>query len=353
MTARSSTFILVALAAMSTACGSALTLSVEPGEPTPAELLPAPMLSNYAYKKVLLLPPEGEVVLKDVDLPTVTEKKASFYMSKLEKVMLAQGFEVISSEVVARASKAKGAAELSAGEKALLLGKQTQADAVMLVQNIGVRGGARYFAVDDVQNREVPPSQVKTDEDGNHFERETERCLVRLPHYTISFEAKMLDTRTGAVLWVGSAKTSSGDVIQDTWTAELDDDCGIESQNFVYADYQAEENTYDNAVTQLLGRLIKPLKKAAFEGEPRDPPPPPKAEPPPPPPAEPKPKMAVVSSKRASLRLGPGKRHKRSMFVPRKAKVEVLETMGEWIKIKVQDGTTGWMHESTLIVDED
>ncbi len=29
----------------------------------------------------------------------------------------------------------------------------------------------------------------------------------------------------------------------------------------------------------------------------------------------------------------------------RKAKVEVVETMGEWLKVKAQDGTVGWMHE--------
>ncbi|MDD9936309.1 MAG: SH3 domain-containing protein [Myxococcales bacterium] len=344
----------IALSWSTTGCGSALTLTVEPGEPQPPELLPAPQLSTYAYRKVLLLPPEGGVALKGIDVAAVKEKKSSFYMSKLEKVMLAQGFEVISSEVVARAAKSKGSGKLSAAEKALVLGKQTQADAVMLVQTVSVRGQSRYFAVDEVQNREVEASHVVTDEDGLHFERETEQCLVRLPHYEVSFEAKMLDTRTGAVLWVGSARSNSADVIQDTWEAELDDDCTVLAENFRYADYQAQEGTYDNTVTTLLGRLIKPLRKAAFEGEPRDPPPPPKVveKPPPPPPEEPKPQMATVSAKRASLRLGPGKSHKRKMRVPRKAKVEVLETMGEWYKVKIQDGTVGWMHDSTLIVAE-
>lgn len=40
------------------------------------------------------------------------------------------------------------------------------------------------------------------------------------------------------------------------------------------------------------------------------------------------------------------------MRVPRKAKVEVVETMGEWLKVKIQDGTVGWLHESVLIVNE-
>ena len=30
-----------------------------------------------------------------------------------------------------------------------------------------------------------------------------------------------------------------------------------------------------------------------------------------------------------------------------------LETMGEWIKVKTQDGSTGWMHDSVIIVNDD
>ena len=41
------------------------------------------------------------------------------------------------------------------------------------------------------------------------------------------------------------------------------------------------------------------------------------------------------------------------MSISRKSKVEVLETMGEWLKVKAQDGTIGWMHESTLIMADE
>jgi SH3-like domain-containing protein len=61
----------------------------------------------------------------------------------------------------------------------------------------------------------------------------------------------------------------------------------------------------------------------------------------------------VISSPQAVLRQGPGKRDPRIRVVPRKTKVEVQEVMGEWIKIKVQDGTVGWMHESMLILPDD
>jgi SH3-like domain-containing protein len=62
--------------------------------------------------------------------------------------------------------------------------------------------------------------------------------------------------------------------------------------------------------------------------------------------------MAVVSSQHAQLRDAPNKKGAKITSVPRKAKVEIVETMGEWLKVKVQDGTVGWMHESTLILPD-
>ncbi len=342
----------VALLWLQLGCGSAMTLTVEPREATPAELLPAPQLSQLEYRKVLLLPSEKPVVFKDVEQAIVRERDARYYLRKLEKVLLAQGFEVISSEVVARAH---GGKKMTAAEKAMLLGKQTRADAVFVIQSISVRGMARDFLVDYVQTAEIDAGQVKPDEDGIYFDVQSERCVHRLPYYEISFEGKLLDSRKGTVLWVGSGRQSSIDVIQDNWTAEVDDDCEVLDQNFVYADYQADETTFDNTVTTLLKRLVQPLARDAFSGmKITDPKPPPKpvATPPPPPPPEPEKTFAIVSSKSASLRHGPGPRHKRKMRVPRKTKVEVLETMGEWIKVKVQDGSEGWMHESTVIVQE-
>jgi SH3-like domain-containing protein len=52
------------------------------------------------------------------------------------------------------------------------------------------------------------------------------------------------------------------------------------------------------------------------------------------------------------LREGPENRARRINTLPRKAKVEVLDTMGEWLKVKAQDGSTGWVHEKDLIVPD-
>lgn len=336
------------------ACGGAITLGVDPTEPTPVESLPAPPLGERAYKKILLLPPADKVAVRDVEFDTARDKKASYYVSKIEKLLLAQGFEVISSEIVARADESGAAtSKLSPAEKAMVLGRQTKADAVLVLQSVSVRGLARYFDADEAQTLEVEASHVRSEDDG-YFDKETERCVHRLPYYEVAVEAKLIDAQTGAVLWVGSGRGSSIDVIQDRWVAEVDDDCEILDQNFVYDDYQRDETTFDNTVTSLFKRLIAPFAKVALAGTEKEPavvaPAPP---PPPPPPAEaPVVKTALVSSAGAALRDGPTRKSPRKMIVPRKAKVEVLESMGEWTKVKVQDGTVGWMHETTIILSE-
>lgn len=335
-------------------CGGGITLGVDPTEPKPVESLPAPPLGQREYKKILLLPPADAVAVRAVEFEVPREKKANYYVGKLEKLLLAQGFEVISSEIVARADESGASGKLSPAEKAMVLGRQTKADAVLMLQSVTVRGLARYFDPDEAQTVEVEQSHVGVD-DGEYFDKASERCLYRMPYYEVQVEAKLIDGQTGAVLWVGSGRGSSIDVIQDRWVAEIDD-CEVVDQNFVYDDYQQDEVTFDNTVTTLFKRLVEPFARVALSGtaaslEPIPvgalPPPPP-----PPPPPAPAVKPALVSSSGAALRDGPTRKSARKMIVPRKAKVEVLETMGEWSKVKVQDGTVGWMHESTIIVPE-
>lgn len=341
-------FVSLLVALFSAGCGSNLTLTVHPTTPAPAELVPSPQLREHAYKKVLLLPPESPVVVEKVESKIVKAKDAGFYASLLEKALLGQGFEVISAEVTARAQAAAGK---NAMEKAIMLGKQTKADAVLLLQSVAAYGNARYFDISEMPATEVEVARVKFDEDdGTPWHAETDACLYRLPYYELRMEAKLIDTRTGTVLWVGNGKQTSTDVIKESWVADMDSDCEVKGQNFIYASYIDSEETLQKTASALIGRLIEPLKKDAFSGAAivdEAPPPPP---PPPPPPTVTK-KMAVVSAKGA-LREGADNKSKKMMIVPRKAKVEIVETMGEWHKVKVQDGTQGWMHESSLILEE-
>lgn len=338
-------------------CGKADTLTVKPGSPEAPELMPSPRLEEFAYKKILLLPYEGEVAIKDIDADAVKEPSGAYYTGKVEKALLSQGFDVISPEIVARVSKSmKGGDKLSAAEKALVMGKETKADAVFVIQSIALEGVADFYSVEDMKSRKVEAAKVKQNlKDGSWYEPETKDCVYRLPYYVVRLEAKLIDAASGNVLWVGSGKQTAIDSLSESYVAKLDKHCEVVEENFVFKDQLAGEPQLSATFTKLSARLLEPMKKDALKGKaiPDDKPKVVKKKEPEPPKVEaPKVQTAVVSAKKASLRAGPGNRNERMRYVSRKTKVEVTETMGEWHKVKLQDGAIGWLHESTILVNE-
>jgi hypothetical protein len=348
--------LFAALALVATACGKDEPLTVHPTTPAAAELVPAAQLKTYVYKRLLLLPPEGDVDIQDdVEAAVVREKGVDYYVTKLEKTLLAQGFEVIAPEIVARAKTQTKGEKHTAAEKAMIMGRETEADAVLMLQAVRVAADAKFF--DGKDYREVAPNLRRKDKKGDGYHHaQTEDCLYRLPYYEVRIEAKMIDAGSGDVLWVGSGRQSTLDVLRESWVATLDKRCRIEEQGpYNFGDFLAAEESLDAMVATLLERMIRPMKSDALAGTPIVRKPAKKDKEEKKPKARKKPtktNTAIVSSRRANLRAGPGRRNQRMRAVPRKTKVTVIEVMGEWYKVKLQDGTIGWLHESTIIVSE-
>jgi len=337
------------------ACGSEAVLNLRTGKPDPVKLEPTLQLKKFAYKTVTIVPAYKSVELKDVKLDAVRDKEADFYETELEKVLVRYGLKVLSSDIVAGAKSPSSSGKASDAKKLLTIGAKTKADAILLIQKVEVRGLSKYYVLQEGLVTEVEPGMVRVD-DGEYYHAETEECLYPIPYYEVRIDAKAVDAATADVLWYGSGRESSIDVAPKDWVGKLEDNCELLSENYIYGDYLNNETTLETVVTTLAKRMLTPFAKDAADGEPivrkvkkaKVEPPPPEPEPEP----TPKIKTAVVSAQRATLRNGPTKRSGRKMRVPRKAKLEVLEEMGEWFKVKVQDGTVGWLHESTIIVNE-
>jgi hypothetical protein len=332
-------------------CSSLTTLTVRRSTPKALTLVPAPQLTERQYKRILLVPPEqGVKVSPLVESQIPSEKELSYYTSKLEKILLAKGFEVVSAEIVARAKTAVSTAR-SPAERAIAMGKETRADAVFTILELQVLDGERFIHLRDL--RDVPPAERAQDDDGRYFHRETEACLYRLPLYEVRIGAKLIDVQDGTVLWVGEGHEKTLDTLPKSWVAKLDDECQVEEQvPYNYRDYLASEEAFDGTVTDLFMRLLEPLRKRALAARPVPvevkPPPPP---PPPPPPAGPKVPTALISGGRAILRDLPEDTALRISLVPRGSRVEVLQSSGQWHKIKLEDSTVGWMHDDNLMLE--
>jgi hypothetical protein len=348
--------LLAGLSLLFVGCGKTETLTVAPTDPGPPELIPSPQLQEFQYKKILLLPPAGSVEKKGVEVKVVAEKDATYYVGKLEKAMLGQGFQVISPEIVARAEKSLGsrAGSMSPVEKAMVLGRETQSEAVMVLTSVALVGGEAYYDIAKMKATRVEPSRVKERtkkrkirKKGRYYHSESEACLVRVPYYEVRLEARLIDSASGNVLWVGSGRETVLDALSGSWVAKVDKRCKVVEQNYVYEDFLADETTLATTLAALFDRMLGPMKVAAFAGKPIVVE---KKKPPEKPPEPPKAKVAIISGDKAALRMGPSKKDRRIRYVPRKAEVEILETMGEWAKVKLQDGSMGWMHDSVFII---
>ena len=168
-------------------CGSSLQLTVRPSQPAPLEAVVSPRLSEHAFKKVLLLPPQDGFDMAAARVAVVREKPIGFYTAKIEKLLLAKGFEVISPEIVARADSEVKGTKLSSAEKAMVLGQKTKADAVLILQVLAAANGARFFQVDEEGGtQEIPETKVRRDEDEDYpLHEETEHCLHEVPYYEL------------------------------------------------------------------------------------------------------------------------------------------------------------------------
>jgi hypothetical protein len=335
-------------------CSSLTTLTVRRSEPKALTLVPAPQLTERQYKRILLVPPEqGVKVSPLVESQIPSEKELSYYTSKLEKILLAKGFEVVSAEIVARAKTAASGARTPA-ERAVAMGKETRADAVFTLLELQVLDGERFIHLRDL--RDVPPAERAQDDDGRFFHRETEACLYRLPLYEVRIAAKLIDVQDGDVLWVGEGQEKTLDVLPKSWVARLDEECQVEEQvPYNYRDYLASEDAFDATVSDLFMRLLEPLRKRALSARPAPvevKPPPPPPPPLPPPSTEPKKPTALISGGRAILRDLPEDTALRISLVPRGSRVEVLQSSGQWHKIKLEDSTVGWMHDDSLMIEQ-
>jgi hypothetical protein len=360
--------------AMLCGCSSLTTLTVRPTQAVEPTLVPAPRLSERKYKRILIVPPEEGISVSDrVESPAPSEKDVRFYTGEVEKILLAKGFEVVSSEIVARARTAAQSGKYSFAERALVMGRGSQADAVMSLQKLTVEEGEKFYHI--VDKREVAPAERVQDDDGRYYHRETEKCLYRLPFYKVSVAAKLIDVQGGDVLWVGEGEETTLDTLPKSWIAQIDSDCEVREQvPFNYREYFTAQDTYERVVKDLLMRLFEPLRVRALAPQPALVPaaqpasaaPPPaaaavaapvaapalSAQPQQPQRVQPgKTPTATISSGRAILRDLPQHDGLRINLVPRRTRVEVLQSSGEWHKIKLEDGTVGWMHDDSLLLD--
>jgi hypothetical protein len=176
--------------------------------------------------------------------PTMTLSRSQdydFVINEAERYLLQCGFNIISRDIIAKIDELESTrygtksymTPQSPTEKALLLGQKTNADAMLVISHLGAWPSENYFVFDNkkwsFQNRPKP--------------QDAEGIWVSYPLWEVSMEAKLIDIKTGQVVWMGSGRHHSRSLFPTDWQGVLKirgDEVTMEYENFRIEDY----NTY-------------------------------------------------------------------------------------------------------------
>jgi hypothetical protein len=146
----------------------------------------APVVAKAQVSAVMVLPPRG------------SERGQVSELADLERVLLGRGFRVISSGITGRvasgpvAARADEASRLSDLERALILAKDSNADALLQVGEIAFVPAERYFTLlegDFRQFKEVPESPAAP---GVY--------CIRIKEARFDFQAKLINVENGEIV---------------------------------------------------------------------------------------------------------------------------------------------------------
>jgi len=182
------------------------------------------------------------------------------------------GYKLISGAIVSRVEdklrNSETREEWDRTEKALLLGKDTGADAIFEVRNLYI--DQRWKSFLKKRSDEVfhpAPSRyaievVQDDKKASRFD---------IPYWESTVELRMIDM-DGNIIWAGSKTVETTDIIPESWEVQLEDDHPMakisrefwgrrKRENFDYYNYYYSEDFKKEYLYLIIDDLIKRLPK--------------------------------------------------------------------------------------------
>jgi hypothetical protein len=174
--------------------GGLTSLTIGPRTPVHDQSVPTP--TKAAYQTVMVLPPRG------------SERGAVTDLAALERALLKHGVRVISSGVTGRVVDgpdgrrvAESATQLNDLERALVLARKSNADAVLQLMDMGWRDDVpelyRYYWFDEGAWQEMT---TKPDGEWYRQNRGKESRLVVVKGPALGFTAKVIDVESGEIV---------------------------------------------------------------------------------------------------------------------------------------------------------
>lgn len=240
--------------------------------PEPAQFLSAPMQKP---RKLLMLP-LAEAVCPNQCARISHSSRQDEYVAETLRLLMKRGYEIIDGAVVVRveehAEKPYFDETWDRLEKALLLGKNSGADAILTIDRL-------YVDYEPITQMYEKPERGKAPA-GAKFEEVPERLALKagtMKPKTVSVfkayvwnatvEMRLIDM-SGKVIWTGTKTIRSTDIIPETWTAQLvlippmariKIKDGVEAFNYDYYMYLYNEDKQRQALLNILNELVKKM----------------------------------------------------------------------------------------------
>jgi hypothetical protein len=184
----------------------------------------------------------------DIPHPSLTLSRSQDYdyvVNQAEHYLLQQNFNIISRDVIARIDEVESPrygkksylAQLSPTQLALLLGQRTNADAILVISNVGAWPMTSYYMFDDhawsFQSRPMP--------------QDSEGTWIVFYLWEVTMEAKLIDIRSGEVVWMGNGRFNSRNLFDEDWSGVVrvrGSEVKTISENFRIEDYDSYNFLY-------------------------------------------------------------------------------------------------------------
>ena len=220
-------------------------------------------------KKVIFLSP------KEAECPTQCSgilKEAGYgvFVSYIEQKLMQRGYKLVSGAIVSRIEdklKESGTREKwDRTEKALLLGKDTGADAIFEVRRLYVDICEKSF-LKDRSDEEFKPAPTRYSIEVVKDDEKASRFPVR--YWEASVELRMIDM-DGNVIWTGSKTVETTDIIPQSWKVQLKPEYPIarisreffgrrKRENYNYYHYSYSTDLEEKYLLLIIDDLIKQL----------------------------------------------------------------------------------------------
>ena len=227
-------------------------------EPLAPRIMKSNAVKDQKFTKLLFLSPDEARCPNQCSEVVRTKNSYSRFVNEVEKLLMEKGFDIISGAIVSRVetklSDSQTREKWDRVEKALLLGKDTGADAIFEIKDLFVDEVVKTYLrrPGEKEYREVPKDFA------NQFAANEKAAIFKVNIWQATVELRMIDM-SGRVIWSGTKTVALTDVLPSDWIATLKakyPNVEVSKSNYDYQLYYFNRDLISATVQDIIKELV-------------------------------------------------------------------------------------------------